>query len=232
MIDYNQIRARKYLREHEPKLTQDQISADGSFVAGKDVQLSNEATGFLRSLPNTQRGLAVSSSQLKRRKCRKALFDEVQKQKGERGKHNTPDVTVNLDWYERLPVGHAGECYIEFTDEWLSEQRTKEATGLSFDEMVTYGVAAPALIYVVSEADLSASDRAIHFAKEGSLYLDRSVPRGRTEASAEWKYWPAEGEDGKVERWEVDSRYTKPSDKPTRPKRKGEQESEINTIKL
>ena len=212
MINANLVRAKRYLRNYEPKLTQDQISAEGMLVVGKAAQISKRKQGFLRSLPNTKRGLAVRAGHLKRRKCRSALFDEVQKLKGKRGNAKA-QVNVNLDWWERLPTSYGGECYVDFDEDWLSEERVKEVTGLTFDDLVAFHVAPPALIYVASEQDLHDSDRAIHFAREGSLFLDRNIPRNMSHKSADWRYFPADDEDGFVPEWEAEGRDGPPTNK-------------------
>jgi hypothetical protein len=155
----------------------------------------------------------MRSSKLKTHDAKKALRPTV---KAQRQRESTnamaehfgrdveqPDAEINMAWFERLPAGPWSECYVEIEEEWLSEQRTKEITGLNFEQLVHTGAAPPNMLYIVAEADLEESDTAVHFAKTGSIFLNRNVPRNMTEKTRDWRYFPADDEDGFVPDWEL-----------------------------
>jgi len=216
MVNYDMRRARDYIRDYEPTLAQSDIDEENFIVAGTAAGLKKKVQGFLRSLDNTRRGLALLSGRITKRSCGKALQKLVRQNKITRRKGETPAVEVDLTWFNRLPSGYAGEQRFEIEERWLSEERSKEITGLDFSNLVTYRVAAPQLIYVVSEQDLEESDTAVHYAGENRIWLNRQIPRNKCEKSREWRYYSSNGEDGFVPRWEQQGRDGpwKPSPKP------------------
>lgn len=167
------------LRDGETSLDQADLDSDEYVVAGVG-EIGRAKENFLRSLPNTKVGLAIRAKRVRSHRVKKALRN--------RKSDSWIEENVRQDFFSRLPAGPTVESHVRFDSEWLSETRVMDATGLTFTQLAELDAAGCQMVYLASKEDLADSERAVHHYKE-SIYLDRAIPKNRSEASKEWTYF-------------------------------------------
>jgi hypothetical protein len=211
MLRHDMRRTLSMLRDNATRLSQDVLNkiGDGYIVAGVN-EIDSEFTqieAFITSLPNTEVGLAMRSKKLTLTNCKQQLLNDNNfgSAKGET-QSDWVEANINSEWYDRLSTASKSDL-IKFDSLWLSEARVKEVTGIGFKPLCTKQIAAADRIYVVSEADLEASETPVHWNRKNtektSIWINRNLPRSYWRRSDRFKYYPADNEDGYVPREEL-----------------------------
>jgi hypothetical protein len=123
------------------------------------------------------------------------------------------DEVVNQEWFRRLPQGMTSESRLSFKQDYLSQERTLEITGLNFYQLAVKSAASCDLLWLASVEDLQECDTAVHYngnKTRSQIFINRNIPRNRSEKSSDWRYFPAEDEDGFVPKWEIEGYDSEP----------------------
>jgi hypothetical protein len=196
-----------HLRDHAPTLEQEQLDLIGdTHLLAAVGEISDQLRHFITGLDGTHHGLAMQAAKLTSNRAKRELLDAGNFSGSEKRRKEFVEEKVNEEWYSRLDLA-GKDTRVRIEEDWLSERRTIEITGVNFETLALKQIAGASMIWLASREALERSARAVHYKAHDtrpSLVLDRNLPRSHYgDRSEEYQYFSADGEDGRVEKPEL-----------------------------